>query len=644
MEQPPDPRLEEWLSRVTRRRFLLGAGYVAGTSLVRSLIPEAEAAGAASLDPVANPPPGYPRAPVSFCLIGDFGAGKTSSFATGAACPGINPNAQAVAEGVATYAPQQGTAYIVSLGDQIYIPYHGYPGMDPGARANPIYPHTYVTWEAENISPFDEAVGSLYAPYIKFPDGSTSVFAPHGSKTQRFLAILGDHDWWHQPRREVSAPFYPIDLAAYAGGPAVAPAQVQPQYELAEAGYYQQYFSNQGEGSDSGNARYWDRFIDGIHWMALSSDPNEVLLGSLTNAYYFATAPFPNGLTPGQDNLQNSVQGKWFRQAAGRHPEAWRFVITHYPPYTSCAPPPGAPLDGHNPALYMQWGYEDLGVDAVFSGHVHSYERLHVKGVTYIVNGAGGTFNPFGLFSSPAGRNGSLVQSPPNTYGFLTAEQSPGRIFFTYLALAAVTTCEPNTNPPTLVDRFVFLKKGSLSTPADFAELKSIHITPQGGVLAPTADLSYSGDLLGSGSLAKQGPAKLTLLSACPLYSGMLQVIEGTLCLATDHALPAAAMALDGKGTLDVSSTAQSFSKPCAVGGFATLKIDPAAVISFSDSGAIPWTGSLVIAGSPGPQSLRFGTSATGLSARQLSAIRSADVPAAMAYLDSQGYLAFAGG
>jgi hypothetical protein len=38
----------------------------------------------------------------------------------------------------------------------------------------------------------------------------------------------------------------------------------------------------------------------------------------------------------------------------------------------------------------LRWPFAAWGADAVLSGHEHSYERLAVKGIPYIVNGAGG--------------------------------------------------------------------------------------------------------------------------------------------------------------------------------------------------------------------------------------------------------------
>lgn len=38
----------------------------------------------------------------------------------------------------------------------------------------------------------------------------------------------------------------------------------------------------------------------------------------------------------------------------------------------------------------MQWDFEGIGIDIVFSGHEHLYERLEVGGMDYVISGAGG--------------------------------------------------------------------------------------------------------------------------------------------------------------------------------------------------------------------------------------------------------------
>jgi len=44
----------------------------------------------------------------------------------------------------------------------------------------------------------------------------------------------------------------------------------------------------------------------------------------------------------------------------------------------------------------MQWPFRNMGTSIVISGHEHSYERLEMDSLTYIINGNGGaTLRPF---------------------------------------------------------------------------------------------------------------------------------------------------------------------------------------------------------------------------------------------------------
>ncbi len=61
------------------------------------------------------------------------------------------------------------------------------------------------------------------------------------------------------------------------------------------------------------------------------------------------------------------------------------FVAMHHPPYS-------VSLHGGHEQLRDAWTplYEKYGVDAVFSGHDHNYQRADVEGVKYFVSGGGG--------------------------------------------------------------------------------------------------------------------------------------------------------------------------------------------------------------------------------------------------------------
>ena len=630
--------LDRWMAQVTRRRFLLGMGFVVGSLAYRptGLLGAASPARSVASSP-RSIPPGWPRSPVSFVQIGDFGAGKIHNGSSGPQST-INPNEQNVGEIVAIYAPLKGSTYVVSVGDNVYVPYYGDPPSPPPSAEGTNQPppgDRPQTFEALNITPYDEAIGALYGGYIKFPAGSTSEFARHGSSKQRFFTVIGDHDWWHQPREMVNGlPVYPMDSAAY-------PATVGPQPQFlpgaveGEPSIYLQYFGNQGEGSSSRNTRYWDLVRSGIHWIGLSSDSNETVLGTLSNAYY-SKDPLPtNQLTPGEDNLQNSTQGQWFQSVAGSPPKGWRFVLTHYPPYTSSSPA----LGGHNPAAYMQWGYENFGVDMVFCGHVHSYERLYVNGVTYIVNGAGGTFESLAGFATPVG--GPSQVQVANEYGVLTAEKLSGKIFFSYLSVAPHHGTPDGPLQHGLSDRFVLLKKGIL-VPSQMPELKSIHVTPGGGgIQIPRGETTHSGNLLGTGRLTKLGAGTLRLAIPSPDFTGTLAVARGSVRLDADQLLSSQASLVLRGGTLAGAGVIQNFLTPLMLQSRSSISLDHDSRLSFADSSSIPWPSSarLVIEGEPGVQSLRFGNSDDALTSAQLARIRFGSPNGPKAQLSDEGYL-----
>ena len=86
-------------------------------------------------------------------------------------------------------------------------------------------------------------------------------------------------------------------------------------------------------------------------------------------------------------NWLDDVQVAWLEQALRGSTDDWKICVFHHPLYS----------DGvrHGPSLELRVMLEPLlvrhGVDVVFSGHDHIYERLHPQqGIIYFVAGAGG--------------------------------------------------------------------------------------------------------------------------------------------------------------------------------------------------------------------------------------------------------------
>jgi hypothetical protein len=119
-----------------------------------------------------------------------------------------------------------------------------------------------------------------------------------------------------------------------------------------------------------GNERYYGFIWGPVQFFALDSAQKE-----------------PAGVTSG------SAQALWLRGLLSSSDRPFRFVYMHHPPYSS---------GSHGPTGYMQWSFAEWGVDAVFSGHDHTYERLERGGVLYFVNGLGGN-ERYEFRSAPVG-------------------------------------------------------------------------------------------------------------------------------------------------------------------------------------------------------------------------------------------------
>ena len=108
-----------------------------------------------------------------------------------------------------------------------------------------------------------------------------------------------------------------------------------------------------------GNERYYDIVVESVHLFFLNSDTNEL-----------------DGVG------RSSVQAEWLQTALADSSEAWQLAVFHHPAYSS---------GRHTSTEWMQWPFEEWGVDAVLAGHDHLYERLEVDGIPYFTNGWGGS-------------------------------------------------------------------------------------------------------------------------------------------------------------------------------------------------------------------------------------------------------------
>lgn len=162
-----------------------------------------------------------------------------------------------------------------------------------------------------------------------------------------------------------------------------------------------------------GNERYYDTLIGNVHLFILNSQPGE-----------------PDGVS------DTSVQANWLELQLERSTGIWKLVFFHHPPYSSDAV--------HGNQTWMQWPFGLWGADIVFAGHAHTYERLHVNNLPYIISGLGGR-SIYG-FSTP--KPGSEVRYNSD-YGAVIAEANPDSLTVRFITRANDTIDTYTLRKPT---------------------------------------------------------------------------------------------------------------------------------------------------------------------------------------------------
>jgi len=125
-------------------------------------------------------------------------------------------------------------------------------------------------------------------------------------------------------------------------------------------------------------------------------------------------------------------QGEWLSKELGATPSdvEFVFVLLHHPPYTSSSDQKeyggGHSARSEEQALGQMLEKRQRSARirfAVFSGHVHNYERHEHNGVTYFVSGGGGA-HPYRIARAP----GDPFPDNNINYHFLLVEVQPGRL------------------------------------------------------------------------------------------------------------------------------------------------------------------------------------------------------------------------
>jgi len=272
--------------------------------------------------------------------------------------------------------------------------------------------------------------------------------APAPDETVTFV-VLSDTQWqWEGTNR----------LAVI--GDAVA-------FDAARSGGFD-FILHVGDLVETPNAAYWEPWFDSFETMLLAAPFVPVLGNHEKNSVsYYKAFAHPPGAGQGDERwwalhwgdvvvvgLDTSVaradrilDQQAYARAELCGSERWKFVIFHHPIYSSDA----YHGSGYGYELIYHPIFVEAGVDIVFNGHAHNYERIEKDGIVYLVLGGGGAV-PREL--APTRVEGSIVAiENHNFYARVTATKSGISVEIVSVAEATETTFTPTSGE--LLDSFV---------------------------------------------------------------------------------------------------------------------------------------------------------------------------------------------
>jgi predicted phosphodiesterase len=223
-------------------------------------------------------------------------------------------------------------------------------------------------------------VRSLAPGTLTLPDKLTSIK----------FAVIGDSGRGTPPQHEVAAQMiryreeFPFAFVIMLGdniyeGPATAADYArkfeEPYRVLLDAGV--KFFAVLGNHDDPRQVHYKPFNMNGERYYTLAP-PEDLLAKIATRVEFFAID---------STNLDRP-QVRWLDERLGVSTAEWKIVFLHHPLYTSGR--------YRNASRAHRWALEPLfvrhGVDVVFSGHEHIYQRSELQsGIQYFVSGGAGS-------------------------------------------------------------------------------------------------------------------------------------------------------------------------------------------------------------------------------------------------------------
>jgi predicted phosphodiesterase len=134
-------------------------------------------------------------------------------------------------------------------------------------------------------------------------------------------------------------------------------------------------------------------------------------------------------------------QIRWFEKEVTESRAEWKIAFLHHPLYTSGR----YALAARGIRLALESAFVTGGVDVVFSGHEHIYERAELQqGVLYFITGGAGSLRAGDAAPSPV-----IARSYDQDYHFMLAEISDDGFFFQAINRLGVTVDAGSFKRPT---------------------------------------------------------------------------------------------------------------------------------------------------------------------------------------------------
>jgi len=134
-------------------------------------------------------------------------------------------------------------------------------------------------------------------------------------------------------------------------------------------------------------------------------------------------------------------QIRWFEKEVTESGAEWKIAFLHHPVYTSGR----YGLAARGIRLALESAFVNGGVDVVFSGHEHIYERSELQhGILYFITGGAGSLRAGDASPSPA-----IARSYDKDYHFMLAEISDEGFFFQAINRTGLTVDAGSLRRPT---------------------------------------------------------------------------------------------------------------------------------------------------------------------------------------------------